>query len=100
MIPALSAAASGLQAASLRLESSAHNVANAQTPGFRRQEVQASARAGSGGVDTRVARSGREGVSLEQEVVDQIAASALFKANAKVVATVDRTLGRWLDEKA
>lgn len=100
MIPALSAAASGLQAASLRLDSSAHNVANAQTPGFRRQEAQASARAGSGGVDTRVARSAREGVSLEQEVVDQIAASALFKANAKVVATVDRTLGRWLDEKA
>jgi flagellar hook-associated protein FlgK len=100
MIPALSAATSGLQAATRRLDVSAHNVANAATPGFRRHEVRAMARPESGGVDVQVERSAREGVSLEQEVVDQIAASVMFKANAKVIATAERTLGRWLDEKA
>lgn len=100
MMSALSAAASGLHAATRRLDVSAHNVANAATPGFRRHELRATARPDNGGVDVQVERATREGVSLEQEVVDQIAASAMFKANAKLIATTDRTLGRWLDEKA
>lgn len=99
MIKTLSTAASGLQAASLRLDSAAHNVANSATPGFRRQTVQATARP-EGGVDTRVDQASRPGVSLEQEIVDQIAAAASFKANAKVIETTDRTLGRWLDDWA
>ena len=100
MSSALSAAASGLQAASLRLDATAHNLANAHTPGFRRDEVKATARPGSDGVDARIERSAHEGVSLEQEVVDQMTAAVVFKANAKLVSTVDRTLGAWLDEKA
>lgn len=99
-INALGTAASGLRAATLRLDTSAHNVANAQTPGFRRHEVQATARAASGGVDAHVERSAQQGVSLEQEAVDQMAAVLSFKANAKVIETMDHTLGRWLDERA
>lgn len=99
MIPALSTASSGLQAASRRLDTAAHNVANALTPGFQRQQVQASARA-EGGVDTRIDRAPEPGVSLEQEVVDQLAAAASYKANLKVIETVDRTLGRLLDQRA
>lgn len=99
MIQALSIAASGLNAASARLDTSAHNIANVATPGFRRETVQASARA-EGGVNTQVARAPQEGVSLEEEIVDQLAAAASYKANLKVIDTVDRTLGRWLDEKA
>ncbi len=85
MMKVLSTATAGLQAATRRLDTSAHNIANVSTPGFHRHEVKATA---------------REGVSLEQEIVDQIAAAASFKANAKVIGVVERTLGRWLDEKA
>lgn len=99
MIKALSTATSGLQVASLRLDSAAHNVANSATPGFRRQVVQASARP-EGGVDSRVDQATRPGVSLEQEIVDQLAAAASFKANAKVIETTRQTLGRWLDDWA
>jgi flagellar hook-associated protein FlgK len=99
MIKALSTATSGLRTATQRLDTSAHNVANALTPGFRRHEVQATARA-EGGVESQVTRSATPGVSLEQEAVDQLAAALSFKANLKVIETVDRTLGRWLDEKA
>lgn len=99
MINALSTAVSGLHNATQRLDTSAHNVANTLTPGFRRQAVQASPRA-EGGVDTRVTRAAEPGVSLAQEVVDQLAAAASFKANLKVIETVDRTLGRLLDKKA
>jgi len=38
-------------------------------------------------------------VSLEQEAVDQLAAALSFKANLKVIETVDRTLGQWVDER-
>lgn len=99
MINALSTAVSGLQNATQRLDSSAHNIANALTPGFRRETVQATARA-DGGVNTQLARAPQEGVSLEAEIVDQLAAAVSYKANLKVIDTVDRTLGRWLDEKA
>lgn len=99
MLSALSIATSGLHAASQRLDASAHNVANAQTPGFRRQQVQASARP-EGGVQVRSERAPAPGVSYEQEAVDQMAAAASFKANLKVIETVDRTLGRLLDERA
>lgn len=99
MMKVLSTAVSGLHAATRRLDTSAHNIANAHTPGFHRHEVKAAARA-EGGVDARVERAPREGVSLEQEIVDQIAAAASFKANAKVIGVVERTLGRWLDERA
>jgi flagellar hook-associated protein FlgK len=99
MMKVLSTATSGLQAATRRLDTSAHNIANLNTPGFHRHEVKATARAESAGVDTRVERAAQEGVSLEQEVVDQMAAALSFKANAKVIETVARTLGRWVDER-
>ena len=61
---------SGLQAAQLRLDASAHNVANLNTPGFRRQ------------------------------VVEQMAATYAFKANVQVLKTNDRMMGALLDTKA
>jgi flagellar hook-associated protein FlgK len=99
MMKVLSTATAGLHAATRRLDTSARNIANVNTPGFHSHEVKATARA-EGGVDTRTERAPREGVSLEQEIVDQIAAAAGFKANAKVIGVVERTLGRWLDERA
>ena len=40
MNPVLPISLSGLQAATTRLGASAHNIANAQTPDFRREVVQ------------------------------------------------------------
>ena len=52
MNPISSTALSGLNAASLQLQSSAHNIANAMTPGFRRQLVSQTADP-AGGVRVR-----------------------------------------------
>lgn len=90
---------SGLQAAQLRLDASAHNVANLSTPGFRRQVVEQTENPG-GGVQASVQRATQEGSALEQEAVEQIAATYAFKANVQVLKTNDRMLGSLLDTKA
>lgn len=95
-----SIAASGLGAAQLRLDSAAHNVANANTPDFRRQEVVQSAAPGGAGVQASLRRADAPGVGLEQEAVEQIAATYAFKANLQVVRTQDRMMGALLDERA
>ncbi|WP_313311440.1 flagellar basal body protein [Pulveribacter sp.] len=96
----LPAAASGLQAAQLRLASSAHNVANLNTPGFHRQEVQQQAEPRPGGVRTQLAQAEQPGVALEAEAVEQIAATYAFKASALVLRTADEMAGALLDERA
>jgi flagellar hook-associated protein FlgK len=95
----LSTALSGLQSAQLRLDSTANNVANVATPGFRRQEAVAEARP-EGGVNTRLQKAEQPGVNLEEEVVEQMSASVAYRANLQVVRTTDRTLGALLNEKA
>ena len=88
---------SGLQAAQLRLDASAHNVANLNTPGFRRQVVEQTE---SPGVQASVQRSPQEGSALEQDAVEQMAATYAFKANVQVLKTNDRMMGALLDTKA
>ena len=89
---------SGMQAAQQRLNASAHNVANQQTAGFRRQQVEQQA-VPQGGVTTQTQR-GQEGVSLEAEAVEQISASYAYLANLQVLRTNDRMQGALLDERA
>lgn len=96
---AMSVAQSGLQAAQTRLNASANNVANAVTPGFRRDEVQARPSA-AGGVETEVQKAQQPGVSLEQEVVDQMSASFAYRANLQVLRTSDQMMGSLLDVRA
>jgi len=60
-----SIALSGMNAAQVALNSSAHNVANMNTAQFRRQEVTQTAQT-DGGVSTSVSI---EGASLEKDVV-------------------------------
>lgn len=96
----LPAAASGLQAAQLRLASSAHNVANMNTPGFHRQQVQQQAEPHPGGVRTQLARAVQPGVALEAEAVEQIAATYAFKASALVLRSAAEMAGALLDERA
>ena len=94
-----SIAQSGLQAAQLRLDSSAHNVANMNTPDFHRQVVQEQVAPGLGGVQSQLAQDPQSGVSLEQEAVGQIESTYAFKANLLVLKTADQMQGALLDEK-
>ena len=100
MAPISSIASSGMQAAQVRLQASAHNVANLQTEGFHRQEVQQQARADGGGVDAWTRRSPVAGAALEADVVDQLVAKNAFAASAAMFRTADRMAGVLLDERA
>lgn len=94
-----SIASSGLQSAQLRLNAAANNVANAQTEGYRRDVVQATA-GPAGGVSTRVDKAPQPGADLAQDLVAQKSATYAFKANLRVLQTADDTLGRLLDVRA
>ncbi len=87
-----SIAASGMQAAQVQLASSAHNVANVETPAFKRQRVMQTEQA-QGGVATQVGRAERQGAALEADVVDQLQAKNAFLANLSVFKTSDKMAG-------
>lgn len=92
---------SGLQAAQLRLDASANNVANMNTPGYRREAVAQQAVADNAGVRATVQRQQTaEGVALEQEAVEQMSATYAFKANLQTIKTQDEMLGALLDVRA
>lgn len=96
-----SIAASGLRAAQVRMDVSANNVANMNTPGFKRQTVDQEAVASQGGVaTTNVGRAAQEGALLEADAVDQISATYAFKANLQMLRTEDRMMGSLLDTRA
>jgi len=94
-----SIAMSGLSAASLRLDASANNIANVQTPGHRRDMVIQEAQDG-GGVATRIARSPQPGSDLAGDMVEQMSAAYAFKANLRVIQTQDAMMGTLLDARA
>lgn len=95
---------SGLRAAQTRLDTTAHNVANAQTPGFRRHAVQQTAVQETGGVQTQVVREDTAQAGdlghLAEDLVEQRMALYSFAANLKTIETEDRMLGSLLDRKA
>ena len=100
MSSAFAIASSGLQAAQLRLDSSAHNVANMNTPGFHRHAVAQQAAPHLGAVQAPTTRMPAPGVALEQDVVEQMAASYAFKANVLVLRTAKEMTGSLLDVRA
>ena len=95
-----SIAQSGLQVAQQRLGASAHNVANMNTPGFRRQVVEQTEAPGGSGVQASVQRDGQVGSALEKDVVEQMSATYAFKANVQVIKTNDQMMGALLNTKA
>lgn len=99
MGPVSSISLSGMQAAQMRLQASAHNVANLQTENFHRQEVQQEAQA-NGGTQASVRRASQAGSSLEADVVDQLMAKNSFLANLAVFRIANRTAGALLDTQA
>ncbi len=94
-----SIALSGMNAARSSLNASAHNIANQNTSGFRRQEVVQSAQSG-GGVSTALTTSNVEGSSLDTDMVGQLQAKNSFLANLVVFKTSDKMVGAVLDLKA
>lgn len=101
--PAAAIGLSGMRAAQLRLDSHAHNVANAQTPDFRSQVTVRTARPDSGGVDAQIGR--KAGVSppmdrLADDLVGERQSLYSFAANLRTVQTEDRMLGALLDVRA
>jgi flagellar basal body rod protein FlgG len=91
-----SIALSGMNAAQATLNSAAHNIANSNTAGFRRQEVHPNAQA-NGGVSTTLTTVRQAGTSLETDVVTQLQAKHSFLANLAVFKTGDRMAGALLD---
>ena len=92
---------SGLQGAQLRLDASANNVANMNTPGYRREVVAQEEVAESAGVRATVQREqDSKGVALEQEAVEQMSATYAFKANLQTIKTQDAMMGSLLDVTA
>lgn len=94
-----SIAQSGLQAAQARLGASAHNIANMQTDGFKRDTVSAQA-APQGGVVVSISQAAQAGSNLTQDVVDQMSAKDAFMANVQILKTADRMVGSLLDVRA
>jgi flagellar hook-associated protein FlgK len=94
-----SIALSGLHAAQTRMSSSAQNIANAVTPGFRRQVV-AQQTVPNGGVAATIERAPSEGDALAEDLVALKLAQHLFTANLKVLRTQDQMLGTLLDATA
>lgn len=96
---------SGLRAAQLRLDVGAHNIANAQTPGFQRQRVVQTANADAGGVTARVEREvsaageGGDLGHLPEDLVGGKMALYSFAANLQVVKTEQAMLGSLFDER-
>jgi flagellar hook protein FlgE len=94
-----SIALSGMNAAQVQLDTAAGNVANAQTPGYRRREVQQSPQA-DGGVATQVVRSAQTGDAPLTDVVAQLQAKNAFLANLAVFKTNNAMAGALLNKKA
>ena len=92
-------ALSGMNAAHSSLQASAHNIANLDTAGFRRQRVEQSAVAG-GGVATTLAQEAAPGDSEIADVVGLLQAKNAFLANLTVLRTADRMTGALLDQAA
>ena len=92
-------ALSGMNAAQTNLQASAHNIANIDTAGFRRQRVDRSAVAG-GGVATSVAQDSASGDPEVADVVGLLQAKNGFLANLAVFRTADRMTGALLDRAA
>ena len=98
---------SGMRAAQLRLDVSAHNVSNVQTPGFQRQQVAQTAQPATGGVSVQVGQEpasltqGPDGFNrLAEDMVEQRMSLYSFAANLRTVQTQDAMLGTLLDVRA
>ncbi|MEK8086948.1 flagellar basal body protein [Aquabacterium sp. A3] len=92
-------ALTGVQAASLRMESAAHNIANANTPNFQRQVVTLQTQE-QAGVLTTTGKAEEIGAALAADLVEQMDAAAAYRANLRMIQADQQTTGSLLDLKA
>jgi len=97
MVCALSIATSGMNAAQLKLQASAHNIANLSTDGFRREQVVQVAAPNGAGVEASLARSSAVGSSMETDLVGLLQGKNAFLANLAVFRASERMHGALLD---
>ena len=91
---------SGAIAQQRNVEQIANNVANANTPNYRRVAVEQEAAPDNAGTRARMERQSNEQVRLEKEAVEQISATYSFAANLLSVKTESQMMGTLLDERA
>ena len=89
-------ATSGLRAADAATRASAHNLANLQTEGFRRERVVHTAQV-DGGVMASTVRAQEQGSSIHEDLVAQLQARNAFLANLAVFRAGSRAAGSLLD---
>lgn len=84
---AMNTAVSGMLAQTTRLSAAASNLANIDTPGYKRLNASTTSMPG-GGVSTSVTQSSdNSNVDIATEMLDLIGASNEFAANARVFET-------------
>ncbi|PLX93344.1 MAG: flagellar biosynthesis protein FlgC [Desulfuromonas sp.] len=108
MIDAMGSAVSGLQAQSLRLNSTANNVANSQTEGYTPSTVTMT-EAEQGGVRAQLQKpvtandssqsveNPASKVDLAKEMVNMMQTKQFYSANLKTVSVADSMTGDLLD---
>ena len=90
---------SGLQASQQRLNAAANNIANLNTDGYHREEVNQQADP-NGGTSTTVTSDPTADSNLTQDVVDQMSATYSFKANLQTIQAQDQMMGTLLNVQA
>lgn len=91
---------SGMQAAQMRMGAAANNIANLNTPDFRRQDVTQQAVPNNAGTQATVRRAQAPGNAPETDVVQQIQATYDFRANVQTIKAQDQAMGSLLNVKA
>lgn len=94
---ALGTAAAGLAAQSTRIQVSAHNIANANTPGFAPQQVTLAEAPGGLRAIVEPGPDPASGVDLATELIDQLSASRAYEANLAVLRSESERVDALLD---
>jgi hypothetical protein len=88
---------SGMNAAQTRLGATARNIANLNTPQFRRQQLQQASEPSAGGVTVPLSRAAQPGDAIETDVPGELQAKNSFLADLTVFRTQDKVLGALLN---
>ncbi len=92
---AMGLARAGMNVASRKLDTAAHNTANMVTEGYR--EVDARGVEAQGGVRVHIRTSQTTGVDPVRAVVDRQFAALMYRANLEVVKVADEMVGETTD---
>ncbi len=100
-ISALSTAVSGLQASAQQFRQSAHNVVNINSDNFQAHDVRTVTQVSAGqAADVTTKTVPVDETSYVREFVVQSSAKVAYAANARVISSVEESLGALLDISA